>query len=199
VREEEAAQGQREDQGTEEFQEDPGGVESHSGEEAPSTDEEQLRRELEDTRDRLMRLAAEFENFKKRMEREKARMLKYSGESVLRELLSTLDNLDRAIAQGNAAADDDSRKLEAMLQGLDLTRKGLVATLDRAGVVPMESVGLEFNPDEQDALSLQASSEVPANHILQEFAKGYRFKDKVLRHAQVVVSSGPVKDANGAA
>ena len=156
---------------------------------------ETLQRQLEETRDQLMRMAAEFDNYKKRMERERAKLLKYAGENILRELLATLDNLDRALEQGGAVADDETNKLESMLQGLELTRKGLVATLERFGVEPLNAVGCIFNPDEHDALTMEASDEVPANHVLREFAKGYRFKDRVLRHAQVVVSSGPGKAA----
>jgi len=161
--------------------------------EQQGTEVEILQREMGETRDQLMRVAAEFDNFKKRMEREKSKLLKYAGENILRDLLVTLDNLDRAVEQGNAAVVDDTKKLESMLQGVELTRKGLVATLERYGVAPLTAVGLTFNPDEHDALTMEASEEVPANHVLREFAKGYRFRDRVLRHAQVVVSSGPTK------
>ena len=154
---------------------------------------EALQEQLEETRDRLMRLAAEFENYKKRMERERSRLLKYAGENILRDLLATVDNIDRAVEQGSAAADDDSKKLVAMLEGLALTRKGLMATMERYGVEPLASVGQQFNPDEHDAMVMEPSDEVPANHVLQEFARGYRFKDRVLRHARVVVSSGPAQ------
>lgn len=154
---------------------------------------ETLQRELAETRDQMMRIAAEFDNFKKRMEREKSKLLKYAGENILRDLLTTLDNLDRAIEQGNAAAEDEGKKLQAMVQGVELTRKGLVATLERFGVEPLDAVGLPFNPDEHDALTMEASAEVPVNHVLREFARGYRFQDRVLRHARVIVSSGPAK------
>ncbi len=159
------------------------------------TEAEALQRQLTETRDQLMRVAAEFDNYKKRMERERGKLLKYAGENILRDLLTTVDNLDRAVEQGGTAAGDDAKKLESMLQGLELTRKGLVATMERFGVEPLAAIGLAFNPDEHDALTMEASDEVPANHVLREFAKGYRFKDRVLRHAQVVVSSGPGKAA----
>jgi molecular chaperone GrpE len=171
-------------------------VETITGEDStPESEAETLQRQLDESRDQLMRIAAEFENYKKRMERERGKLLKYAGENILRDLLTTLDNLDRAVEQGNAEAEDDSKKLEAMLQGIELTRKGLVATMERYGVEPLTAIGLSFNPDEHDALTMEASDEVPANHVLREFAKGYRFKDRVLRHAQVVVSSGPGKAA----
>nr|WP_275888443.1 nucleotide exchange factor GrpE [Desulfobulbus alkaliphilus] len=163
-------------------------------EEGGEAEAEALRLELEETRDQLMRVAAEFENYKKRMEREKSKMLKYAGENILRELLTTVDNLDRALEQGAAAAGDEAKKLEAMLHGLELTQRGLVATLERFGVEPLKAVDMTFNPDEHDAMTMEASDTVPANHVLREYAKGYRFKDRVLRHAQVVVSSGPGKE-----
>ena len=157
-------------------------------------DMESLLRELEETREQMLRVAADADNFKKRMERDKEKMLKYAGENILRELLNTVDNLDRALEQGEVAGGDPQQTLESLLAGIDLTRKGLASTLERFGVTPLESVGQPFNPDEMDALTMEHSDEVPASHVLREFARGYMFKDRVLRHAQVVVSSGPEKD-----
>ena len=181
-------------QGAAEGSEDLGEVETvaEAGENGEAQ-AEALERELGETRDQLMRVAAEFDNFKKRMERERGKLLKYAGETILRDLLTTLDNLDRAVEQGRAAGEVDAQKFQSMLEGVELTQKGLVATLERYGVEPLNAVGLIFNPDEHDALTMEASAEVPANHVLREFAKGYRFKDRVLRHAQVVVSSGSEK------
>ncbi len=155
----------------------------------PEADAQQ--QELAAAKDQLMRVAAEFDNYKKRMEREKIKLLKYAGESILRDLLATLDNLDRAIEQGSSVTEDATKQLAAMLEGLDLTRKGLVATLERHGVEPLAAVGLSFNHDEHEALVMEASETVPANQVLREFARGYRFQDRILRHAKVVVSSGP--------
>ncbi|PID71561.1 MAG: nucleotide exchange factor GrpE [Desulfobulbus propionicus] len=166
--------------------------ENEQGEEPE--EERNLQEELEAAEDKLLRVAAEFDNFKKRMEREKTKLMKYAGENILRELLTTLDNLDRAVDQGKADAENPEAKLTSMLEGLDLTQKGLVATLEKFGVEALDAVGQPFNPDEQDALTMEASDDIPANHVLKEFAKGYKFKDRVLRHAQVVVSSGPVAD-----
>lgn len=184
------------DQQTTENPEDLGDVEAITEDEVTLESEtEALQGKLAETQDQLMRVAAEFENYKKRMERERSKLLKYAGENILRDLLGTLDNLDRAVEQGSAGAEDELKKLEAMLEGLELTRRGLVATLERYGVEPLAAVGLPFNPDEHDALTMDASEEIPANHVLREFARGFRFKDRVLRHAQVVVSSGPGKAA----
>ncbi len=149
-----------------------------------------LQTELEQTKERMLRIAADAENYKKRMEREKEKMVKYAGENILRELLPTVDNLERALEQAKTETEDADAKLASMLEGIELTYKGLLSVLEKFSVKPIESVGKEFNPDEMDALTMEADDKVPANHVLREFAKGYRFKDRVLRHAQVVVSSG---------
>lgn len=149
-----------------------------------------LRLEAEENRDRLLRLAAEFENYKKRMVRERETLVKYAGENILRELLTTVDNLDRAIEQGTADTNDARMKLDSMLEGLELTRKGLLATLEKFEVRQIESVGREFDPNEQEAMTMEPSTEVKAHHVLREFVKGYRFKDRLLRPAKVIVSSG---------
>ncbi len=147
--------------------------------------------ELLATKDNMLRVVADADNFKKRMERDKEKLLKYAGENILRELLSTADNLERGLAQGREEHKESGQQLEAMLAGLDLTSKGLLGLLDKFDVIPIESVGCKFNPDEMDALVMENSNDVLKNHVIREFAKGYRFKDKVLRHAQVVVSNGP--------
>lgn len=162
-------------------------------EETPDDQEpdiETLRQELEETRNQMLRIRADADNFKKRMERDKGKLLKYAGENILRELLTTVDNLNRTLEQGGAEGGEAEQKLEALLAGVELTQKGLHTMLERFDVTPLESVGQPFNPDEMDALTMEASEEVPANHVLTEFAKGFNFKDRVLRHAQVVVSSG---------
>ena len=174
--------------------ENPEGAEdiSAAGESGDDTelDIEALKEEIAETRERMLRVAADAENFKKRMEREKEKMVKYAGENIFRELLPTVDNLGRALDEGRKEGGECEQKLEALLEGVDLINKGLLNLLEKFEVTPIDSVGQEFNPDEMDALTMEASDEVPKNHVLQEFARGYRFKDRVLRHAQVVVSSG---------
>ena len=188
------------DQEHRDIPDDLGAVDPVDAEESGAAQAEQgvdaLRRELAETKDQMLRIAADADNFKKRMEREKERMAKYAGENILRELLTTADNLERALEQGRAEGGDPEKKLAAMLEGLELTYKGLMGLLEKFEVTPLESVGQPFNPDEMDALSMEASDEVPANHVLREYARGYRFKDRVLRHAQVVVSSGAGNDGD---
>ncbi len=154
-------------------------------------DIETLQQELNESREKMLRIAADADNFKKRMERDKQKMLKYAGENILRDILTSVDNLDRALEQGGITEGDPMEKLESLLSGVDLTKKGLDSMLERFDVTPLESMGKPFNPDEMDALTMEASDEVDENHVVREFARGYMFKDRVLRHAQVVVSSGP--------
>lgn len=152
--------------------------------------------ELEELRtklDQTIRFAAEAENSKKRMEREQEKLRKYAGENILRELLTTADNLDRALEQGSVEGGDPEQKLAALMTGVELTKKGLETMLERFEVKAVDSVGQPFDAEQMDALTMEASEEIPANHVLREFAKGYLFKDRMLRHAQVVVSSGPAK------
>jgi len=154
-------------------------------------DIETLRQEAENNRDKLLRLAAEFENYKKRIERERETILKYAGENILRDLLPTVDNLERAIEQASIDTENFEKKIEGLMEGVELTRKGLLATLEKFEVHPIESIGRKFDPNEQEAMAMEQSAVIPANHVLNEYVRGYRFKDRLLRPAKVIVSKGP--------
>ena len=174
-------------------------VEEAAAEEKQGPDvslEEQLQKardESAELRDKLLRVAAEFENFKKRMERERSTMLKYAGENIFRELLPVVDNLERAVDQGVVEGVDSAKNLEALLEGVQLTLKSLRGTLEKFEVKPVDSIGEPFDPNVQEALTMEASDEVPANHVISEFEKGYHYKDRLLRAARVIVSSGGVE------
>ena len=140
--------------------------------------------------DQVLRVAAEFENYKKRMQRERSALLKYAGENIFRELLPVVDNLERAIGQGIVDGVDSEQNLAALLEGVQLTLKSLTGTLEKFEVKPIESIGEPFDPNVQEALTMEASDIVPANHVVSEFEKGYRYKDRLLRAARVIVSSG---------
>lgn len=151
-------------------------------------------KEIADLRDRMLRAAAENENFKKRVERERQLSLKYAGETIFREMLPVVDNLERAVNQGVIESASAEQNLAALLEGVQLTLKSLVATLEKFEVKSIDSVGKAFNPQHQEALTMTESESVPANHVVSEFEKGYHYKDKLLRAAKVIVSSGK-KDA----
>ncbi|MBW1635238.1 MAG: nucleotide exchange factor GrpE [Deltaproteobacteria bacterium] len=146
--------------------------------------------EIADLRDRMLRAAAENENFKKRMERERSMSLKYAGEQIFREMLPVVDNLERAIELGESGGDNAGQNLQSFLEGVKLTLKNLVSTLEKFEVKPIESLGGPFDPQHQEALTMEKSDAVPANHVVNEFEKGYFYKDRLLRPAKVVVSSG---------
>ncbi len=159
--------------------------------------EEQLQdanAEIADLKDKLLRLAADYENYKKRNERERATILKYAGEHIFKEILSAVDNLERAISQGVVDGADADKNLAGLLEGVELTLKRFHASLEKFEVTPINSVGEPFDPTRQEALTMEPSDEVPANHVLAEFERGYFYKDRLLRAAKVVVSSGKAKD-----
>jgi molecular chaperone GrpE len=146
--------------------------------------------EIVDLRDRMLRAAAENENFKKRVERERMASLKYAGETIFREILPVVDNLERAVEQGVVEGASAEQNLAALLEGVQLTLKLVVSTLEKFEVKKIESVGRPFDPKDQEALTMAASDTIPANHVVTEFEKGYYYKDRLLRAAKVVVSSG---------
>lgn len=170
-------------------------IETEIGAEIVEEDAEKEVRELRDEvaalRDRLLRMAAESENFKKRMERERLAGLKYAGETIFREMLPVVDNLERAIGQGVVEGAEAEKNLAALLSGVELTLKSLLTTLEKFEVKSVESIGKPFDPQQQEALTMEASETMPANHVLLEYEKGYFYKDRLLRAAKVVVSSGP--------
>ena len=138
--------------------------------------------------DKLMRLAAEFENYKKRMERDRLASLKYAGENFLKILLPSIDNLERAIEQGKQSSNG-----EELLEGVELTVKGLLSSLEKFEIVPLDAVGEKFDPNFHEALAMENSDEVEENCVLLAFEKGYKYKDKLIRPAKVVVSKGPTE------
>lgn len=155
-------------------------------------------KENADLRDRMLRAAAENENFKKRVERDRLASLKYAGETIFREILPVVDNLERAIDQGVVEGADAEKNLVALLEGVQLTLKSVVSTLDKFEVKKIESVGKAFDPKHQEALTMAESDSIPANHVVTEFEKGYYYKDKLLRAAKVIVSSGKKdEESNG--
>lgn len=144
-----------------------------------------LRQQLKEAEDKVLRLAADFDNSRKRLERERQTLLKYAEENVLRELLPGIDNLERAMGQGL-----ESGSIDSLLKGLELTRNGLLETLGRFGVEQIRSIGEAFDPNIHEAIAMQQSVDVPGNVVISEFQKGYRYKERLLRAAKVIVSSG---------
>ncbi len=146
--------------------------------------------EVADLRDKMLRVAADYENYKKRMERERLQTMKYAGEQIFREILPVVDNLERAVAQGVVEGVGAEKNLVALQEGVELTLKSLRTSLEKFEVKPIESVGQPFDPNKQEAMTMEENTEVPANHVVTEFERGYFYKDRLLRAAKVIVSSG---------
>ena len=141
-------------------------------------------------KDQMLRAIAESENFKKRMQREHSAALKYAGERIFKEILPVVDNLERAVNQGIVDGAGTEQNLSALKEGVELTLKSLLTTLEKFEVKPVDSLGKPFDPVNQEALTMEPNEEVPANHVADEYEKGYYYKDRLLRAAKVVVSSG---------
>jgi molecular chaperone GrpE len=154
----------------------------------------QTEQALAAAKDQHLRTAAEFDNVRKRAEREVATSLKYGAERVLGELLSVCDSLDLGLKA--VQAPDASAK--SIGEGLALTHKQLGAFLDKHGVKVLDPVGQPFNPELHEAVSMLESAEVAPNHVISVMQKGYRLHERLLRPAMVVVAKAP-SNANSAA
>ncbi|MDQ7838556.1 MAG: nucleotide exchange factor GrpE [Thermodesulfobacteriota bacterium] len=138
--------------------------------------------------DRMLRMAAELENYKKRAEREKAEHIKYANESLAKELLSILDNLERAAEH---AKNDDTDK-QALLAGVEMVLREFMNAMEKFGLKAVDACGQVFDPQYHEAVMVEENDSVEDNTILNELQKGYIFKDRLLRPAMVVVSRRPV-------
>lgn len=162
------------------------------------TEEEKLRRQLaEKTKeaaeffDKWLRLRAEFENFKKRMQKEKAELMKFGNENLLRALLPVLDNLARALDHGKGPGGNAS-----LLEGVELTQKLFLNILERFGVKPISAVGEVFDPEKHEAVA-QEESDLEPNKVIAEVEKGYFYHDRLLRPAKVVVAKAKTEKSEG--
>ena len=134
--------------------------------------------------DRFLRVSAEFENYKKRTAREMEDFRKYANESLLKEMLPVVDNLELSIDSANSQAKDKG----AIVEGLDLTLKEIRKVFEKFGVMPIEALEKPFDPAFHQAILQEESGDHPENTVIREFQKGYMLKDRLLRPAMVVVS-----------
>jgi molecular chaperone GrpE len=153
--------------------------------EGPTAELEALRAELQERQDRLIRLQADFENFRRRTLREREEAYQYGHQNLVKDLLPTVDNLERAIEHARKSGRED---LDGLLQGIDLVQRELMGVLAKHGVTEIEALGQLFDPSVHEALAQVEDPTVPANTVVQVFQKGYRLRDRLLRPAQVVVS-----------
>jgi molecular chaperone GrpE len=147
---------------------------------------EQLQKENENLKDRYLRKAAEFENFKRRTEQEFASFTKYAYEQLLVDILPVLDDFERSLNVSK-----DRREFGPFYKGVELIFEKFKSILNAKGVQPIESVGQTFDVDLHDALMQVSRDDVAPNTIVEEVERGYKYNDKVIRHAKVVVAKEP--------
>ncbi|NOY78989.1 MAG: nucleotide exchange factor GrpE [Calditrichaeota bacterium] len=143
----------------------------------------ELETERDALRDQLLRLAAEFENYKKITGREIENRIKNANEDLILNLLPILDDLERSLDAGKK-----SHKFKTLYEGVELIYNNFKKLLEKYGVEPIESVGQPFNVDVHDALMMVEDKNYPPNTVTQEHQKGYKLNGKVIRHAKVVVT-----------
>jgi len=141
--------------------------------------------EAEKNYDLYMRTYAEMENIKKRGIKEREELAKYANESIIKEILPVIDNLDKAIS--HAQNDENSSTL---VEGLELTRDGLMKALEKAGVKEVEALGKPFDPNFHESVSQQIDDTVAPGHVIMEMQKGYLLNGRLMRPSMVVISQG---------
>ena len=156
------------------------------GEQLPATDPQvtetqTLKQERDDLYDRLLRKQAEFENYKKRVEREKSEFVQFASAELIKELLNALDSFELALR--NAKTDEQT------LRGFELIYKQMLDTMGRFGLKPIEAKGKIFDPHYHQAVSTTPTDEVEENTVLEEMRKGYLLNGRLLRPAMVSVAT----------
>lgn len=203
---EESAAAQEEAEAEETVQEGPGDTEASEeelpeeevGAEEDSVNEEKAAKKffgkknkkdkkdekIEELTDRLTRQMAEFDNFRKRTEKEKSHMYEIGAKDVINKILPVVDNFERGLA-----AVSEEEKNTPFVEGMDKIYKHLMTTLEEIGVKPIEAVGQEFNPDFHNAVMHVEDEELGENIVAEEFQKGYTYRDSVVRHSMVKVAN----------
>jgi molecular chaperone GrpE len=145
------------------------------------SDVDKLKNECKEATEKMVRLQAEFQNFKKRTEKEKANLYKFANEKLFVELLPLMDNMERALASTESGSD-------GIVEGLKMIKKSLDDIFSKNGVEAIESIGQEFDPELHHAVMSDESDDHASEHVIEEFQKGYKLNEKVIRHSMVKVS-----------
>ena len=144
---------------------------------------EALENQKKELEDKVMRQMAEFENYRKRTEKEKATMFEMGAKSVIEKMLPVVDNFERGLASV-----PEENQTDPIYEGMNLIYKQLMGELDKLGVKPIEALGQEFNPDLHNAVMQVESEEFEEGIVAQELQKGYMYRDSVVRHSMVAVA-----------
>lgn len=145
---------------------------------------ESVEQEAKEAHDRFLRVSAEFENYKKRSVREMDEFRKFANESLIREMLTVVDNLERALNSSN----NDNQANSHIAEGVDMTLKEILKVFEKFNVKPIEALGKPFDPNFHQAAMREETNERPENTVLNELETGYMIHDRLLRPAMVVVS-----------
>ncbi len=188
--EESAGNAQESETAAEETAEEPAQETSEDGQESKSKtsffgkkkkEKDKYEQQIEDLTDRLKRSMAEFDNFRKRTEKEKASMYIIGAREIVEKILPVVDNFERGLAQASEG--------DAFADGMKMIYKQLITTLDDLGVKPIEAVGQEFDPNLHNAVMHVEDESIGENIIVEELQKGYTYKDFVVRHSMVKVAN----------
>jgi molecular chaperone GrpE len=156
-----------------------------------------LREELVDAGDRLLRLQADFDNFRKRALKERQEALQYGSQNLFKDLLSVVDNLDRAIGHARESGGGD---LESFLQGVELVRRELLGVFEKHHVTEIEALGKPFDPSLHEAMAQMESNTSPPGTVVDVLEKGFQLRDRLVRPARVIVAKaagGPGASGGG--
>lgn len=138
--------------------------------------------QIEELQDRVKRQMAEFDNFRKRTEKEKAQMFEVGAKSIIEKILPVVDNFERGLA-----AIPEEEQGSAFADGMNMIYKQLMTELEQAGVAPIEAVGAEFDPELHNAVMQVENDELESGTVAQELQKGYTYRESVVRHSMVAV------------
>ena len=138
--------------------------------------------------ERLLRATADMENFKKRAQREREEAIRFANESLIKKLVTVLDNFDMALA---AANQNQANSVQSLQTGVAMIQQQLKNLLLESGVEELDATGKTFDPNIHEAVSQQESTDVPEGQVLQQLRKGYKLRDRLIRPATVIVSAKP--------
>ena len=136
--------------------------------------------------DKLLRIQADFDNYKKRLDRDKTEFIKFANEGIIIQILNIVDDFDRAVEAGKSKHDFD-----VLYKGIEMIHKDMKEFLEKYGVKEIKANGKPFNPNEHEAMMQEESSEYPEDHVVEELQKGYMLNGRVIRPAKVKVSKKP--------
>ena len=168
----------------------PGAATDPDAAPSPQDEIENLRREVQDKQDRLLRALAETDNVRRRAQRDREDYVKYATESLLRDLVPVIDNLDRALTAARTAGSGGN-----VIEGVELIQREMLRVLERSGLARYSAVGQPFDPSRHEAIARVVSGEAAPDTVVHETAPGYLLHGRVLRPALVAVAAAPDEDA----